>query len=93
MQSRRTLLFHDNETWVKKTGDKNFDVTMSCNDGAKLHETVGIYILSKLKNIVIRENIGLYQDDGLDICQNMSKTEIERLKKRNVKRLWFIDYH
>ena len=41
--------------------------------------------MSKLKNIVNRENIGLYRDDGLGICQNMSKTEIERLKKRIVK--------
>ena len=60
MQSRRTLLFYDNEPWVKKTGDENFDVTMGCNDGAELCETVGIYMLSKLKNIVNRENIGPY---------------------------------
>ena len=47
------------------------------NDGAELCETVGIYILSKLKNIVNRENIGLHRDDGLGTCQNMPKTEIE----------------
>ena len=35
MQSRKTLLFYNNEPWVKKTGDEDFDVTMGCNNGAK----------------------------------------------------------
>ena len=84
MQSRKTLLFYNDEPWVKKTGDKDFDVTMGCNDDVELCETVGIYMLNKLSNIN-RENIGLYRDDGLGICQNMSKTEVERLKKKIVK--------
>ena len=85
MQSRKTLLFYDNDPWVKKTGDEGFDVTMGCNDGAEICETVGIYMLSRLNNIMKRDNIGLYRDDGLGICQNMSKTEIERMKKSIVK--------
>ena len=96
MQSRKTLLFYNDEPWVKKTGDEDFDVTMGCNDGAELCETVGIYMLNKLSNIINRENIGLYRDDGLGICQNMSKTEVERLKKKNcenIQRKWFIDYN
>ena len=28
MHSRKTLLFHENEPWVKQKGDKNFDVSM-----------------------------------------------------------------
>ena len=28
MHSRKTLLFHENEPWVKQKGDKNFDVPM-----------------------------------------------------------------
>ena len=35
MQSTKTLLFYNNELWVKKTGDEDFDVTMGCNNGAK----------------------------------------------------------
>ena len=85
MQSRKTLLFHKDEPWVKKTGDEDFDVTMGCNDGAEICESVGIYMLSKLSNIMKRDDIGLYRDDGLGICENMSKTEIERLKKAIVK--------
>ena len=42
-------------------------------------------MLNKLSNIINRENIGLYRDNGLGICQNMSKTEVERLKKKIVK--------
>ena len=84
MQSRKTLFYND-EPWVKKTGDKDFDVTMGCNDGAELCETVGIYMLNKLSNIINRENIVLYCDDGLGICQNMSKTEVEQLNKKIVK--------
>ena len=85
MQSRKTLLFYDNDPWVKKTGDEDFDVTKGCNDGAEICETVGIYMLSRLNNIMGRDNIGLYCNDGLGICQNMSKTEIERMKKAIVK--------
>ena len=85
MQSRKTLLFYNDEPWVIKTGDEYFDVTMGCNDGNELCETVGIYMLNKLSNIINREKIGLYRDDGLGICQNMSKTEVERLKKKIVK--------
>ena len=40
------------------------------------------YILSKLKNVKNKEDIGLYRDDGLGIFQNISKTEIERKKKQ-----------
>ena len=85
MQSRKTLLFYNDEPWIKKTRDEDFDVTMGCNNGAELCKTVGIYMLNKLSNIINRENIGLYHDDGLGICQNMSKTEVERLKKKIVK--------
>ena len=35
MHSRKTLLFHENEPWVKQKGDKNFDVSMGCLDGAE----------------------------------------------------------
>ena len=81
MQSRKTLLFNNNEQWVKKAGEENFDVPMGCYDDAKVCELVGIYILKKLKNITSKENIGLYRDDGLGIFQNIQKTEIEKKKK------------
>ena len=85
MQSRKTLLFNNNETWVKKTREENFDVPMDCYDGAEVCEMVGTYILNRLKNVTNKENIGLYCGDGLGIFENILKTEIERKKKQIVK--------
>ena len=85
VQSRKTLLFNNNEPWVKKTGEENFEVLMGCYDGTEVSELVGTYILNKLKNVANKGNIGLYCDDGLGIFQNIPKTEIERKKKQIVK--------
>ena len=52
IQSRKTLLFHNSEPWVKKLGNENFDVHMGCYDGAELYELVGSFILNKLTSIV-----------------------------------------
>ena len=81
MQSRKTLLFNNNEPWVKKTGEENFDVPMGFYNDVEVCELVGTYILNKLKNITNKENIGLYRDDWLGIFQNIPKAEIERKKK------------
>jgi len=44
-----------------------FDITMGKFDGAEL---VGIFILHKLSQIVQKENIGLYCNDGLIFLRN-----------------------
>ena len=49
MLSRKTLLFNNNEPWIKKSGKENFDVLMGCYDGAEICELVGTYILNKSK--------------------------------------------
>ena len=71
MQSRKTLLFNKKTPWVKRCGDKDFDVPMGCYDGAKVCELVGSYLLKKVSNIVDRKSIGLYRDDGLAILQTL----------------------
>ena len=48
MHSRKTLLFWQDSTWVKKEGDEDFDIPMGCYDGAEICELVGIYIQNKL---------------------------------------------
>ena len=30
MHSRKTVMFHENEPWVKRKDDENFDVPMGC---------------------------------------------------------------
>ena len=42
--SRKSLIFHENEPWVKKEGNEDFDVTMGSNDGGgegEISELVG----------------------------------------------------
>ena len=34
--STKTLLFDNNQLWKKKSGDSDFDVSMSCYDGAEI---------------------------------------------------------
>ena len=85
MQARKALLFESATPRIKKSGDKDFDVPMSCFDGAEICELVGTYIQSKLTNIMNKEDIGLYRDDRFGIFKNISGPEIERKKKAIVK--------
>ena len=57
MQSRKTLLFHNQEPWVKRDGDEDFDVPMGCCDGAEICELTGSYLLHQLSNILIRNQL------------------------------------
>ena len=59
--SRKSLLFHENEPWVKKEVDKDFDVTMGSNDGAEISELVGLLMLSKL--------VHLFQDNSYQVLK------------------------
>ena len=52
MHSRKTLLFHENEPWIKRKGDVNFDVPTGCLDGAEACDLTGFCILSKIKNSI-----------------------------------------
>ena len=78
--SRKSLLFHDDTTWMKKTGDL-FDVTMGAFDGAEVCELVGIFIQNKLSESYNINNFGLYRDDGLAVFENISGPGSERIKK------------
>ena len=71
MQSRKTLLFHNQEPWVKRDGDEDFDVPMGCCDGAEICELTGSYLLHQLSNIFDKESFGLYRDDGLGILKSL----------------------
>ncbi len=45
---RKSLLFYSDKTWVKKSNDSLFDLTMGSYDGAEVSELVGLFILNKL---------------------------------------------
>lgn len=78
--ARKSLLFNNNEIWIKKDG-KLFDVTMGAYDGAEVCELVGCYLLYLLREKFKNNDIGLYRDDGLAVFKNMSGPESEKIKK------------
>ena len=78
MNASKSILFSNNEMWVKKSG--LFDVTMGSYHGAEICELVGLYLLNSIKNKFPTFNVGLYRDDGLG-CHNLSKQKAEKLKK------------
>ena len=83
--SRKSLIFHEDEPWVKKEGNKNFDAIMRSNDGAEISELVGLLMLSKLVQLFQDNSVGLYRDDGLGVLRNLPGPETERLRKYVVK--------
>ena len=83
--SRKTLLVHNNQPWERKSGDPDFDVRVGCYEGAEICELVGIFTLNKVSNIIDKNSIGLYRDDGLGLFYNLSGPQIEQRKKKIIK--------
>ena len=75
-------MFYENEAWKKKDTDITFDVTMGSYDGAERCEFIGIYIQSLFLNILSKDNMGLYRDDGLFILRKINKQEIDRVREK-----------
>ena len=42
MHCRKSLLFNNSDIWIKKDGNKDFDVTMGSFDAAEICELVGL---------------------------------------------------
>ena len=92
---RKSLLFFNDEAWKKKDTDSSFDVTMGSFDGAELCELIGIYIQSLLTDsieLITKENIGLYRDDGLILLRNINSQQTDRLRKRIIKKFQSIGF-
>ena len=89
---RKSLLFYGNEAWKKKDADTTFDVTMGSYDGAELCELIGIYIQSLLTNILSKDNMGLYRDDGLFILRKINKQQTDSVRKKIISIFKNIDF-
>ena len=77
---------HYSKPWLKTFGNEDFDVPMGCFDGAEVCELVGSFILTKLCNVLQRENVGLCRDDGLEIIiKQMPGPELERKRKKIIE--------
>ena len=70
---------------LKKSGNEDFEVPIGCFNGAEIRELVGIYRQSKLTNIINKEKVGLYREDGLGTFKNISRPQIKGKKKAIVK--------
>ena len=79
--AKETLLFNDGKCWIKSSGS-NFDVTMGSLDGAETAELVGLYLLSKIKNIIPQDHHGLYRDDGLAAIIDCNGPKMDRIRKQ-----------
>ena len=64
---------------------------MGCFDGAEVCEFVGSLILTKFCDVLQRENVRLYRDDGLAIVKQMPGPELERRRKKILKYLKSMD--
>ena len=84
--SRKSLLFNNNESWMKK-GGQLFDVTMGAYDGAEVCELVGCYMLSIITRKYNKKDIGLYRDDGLTTFNNISGSQAEKIKKTSSEKM------
>ena len=71
--------------WLKQERDGDFNVPMGCYDGAECCEIVGSYILNLISNILYKELVGLYRDDGSAKVRNLCGPEIERKRKAIIK--------
>ena len=78
--ARRSLLFNDQETWIKRDSGL-FDVTMGAYNGAEVCELVGNYLLYELSKLYEKKDIGLYRDDGVAVFKNKRGPESEKIKK------------
>ena len=83
---KKSFLFGQNSTWVKKEGVEDFDVTMGSFDGAETCELVGLYILHMLSGTFNKENLGLYRDDGLAVLKNANGHQADRIRKETIQK-------
>ena len=65
IQSSRDILISEGKVWVKKGVNDKFSVTMGSYSGAELSELCGLYLLSLIAQLVPKDQVGLYRDDGL----------------------------
>ena len=80
LHARRSFLFTEGQPWCKQINE-SFDVTEGSYDGAEVCELVGLYMLSKLQNIVTSGSVGCYRDDGLAVVSNLTPRLQGRMRK------------
>ena len=85
--SRKSLLYHNDDPWVKKDTSVEFDVTMGSYDGAEVCEIIGLFMLDMLSKLFEKNSIGLYRDNGLSILRNYNGHQSDKVWKNLTKLL------
>ena len=80
-QSWKSLLFHLEQPWKKKESSSCFDVTTG-SFGAELCELNGIFMQSVLQDIINKEAMGLYWDDGRIVLNNITSEKTDKIRKK-----------
>ena len=81
MHCRKTVLVGQGDTiWIKKD-NPDFDVPMGSLDASEVSETVGLYLLHRMEDIIPDGRVGLYRDDGLSVIEGNGQ-EVERTRKK-----------
>ena len=81
LHSCKTVLYHGGSTWTKKGNKDLFDIPMGSFHGAEACELIGLFLLDKLSNKLDTDCYGIYRDDGLVIIDDMTNTQLDRLRK------------
>ena len=89
---RRSLLFHNNEPWIKNDSNGDFEVAMGSYDGAELCELAGLFMLNRVSNKLDKDNIGLYRDDGLSFFKNYNGHQSDKFRKEMIDLLSIITW-
>ena len=55
---------------------------MGSYDGAEVCELVGLFLLNDLSNLIGKNNVGLYRDDGLAVVDNASGPQMDKIRKQ-----------
>ena len=68
----------------QKVKNPDFDVAVGSIDGAEVCECVGLFMLMRLEEVLDKDSMGLFSDDGLGVVKD-SGPEVERVKKKIIK--------
>ena len=85
-QARKSLLFDGSNIWIKKQG-RLLDMSMGAYEVTEACEFVGPYMLNALSKKHKKNDLGLYQDDGLALLKNRSGSQSEKVKK-NIQKIF-----
>ena len=65
---------------------------MGSYDGVELCDSIVIYIQSLLESTLEKDQMGLYQDNGLIILCNIDSQQTDRIRKKNIRIFKSIDF-